>query len=101
MSRNAVFFLFAALMPVIALAEDTERTRYYYPTSSVFAVFHSNCPNGSSSINDPIYRDAGRLSDAVYCIFPAPDIAVPPGAACPSGFAVAGKDRCVDKRGRR
>ena len=101
MSRYTLLFLCFALLPYLVLAEDTGRTRYTYATPSIFAVFNSACPNGSGPISDPIYRDAGRLSDVVYCIFPAPDIAVPPGAACPQGFAASGKDRCVDKRGRR
>ena len=101
MSRFAFLYLCFALLPDLVLAEDTDRTRYIYSAPSIFAVFHSACPNGSSPISDPIYRDAGRLSDVVYCIFPSPDIAVPSGAACPPGFAVLGKDRCVDKRGRR
>ena len=88
-------------MPAFAQAEDTEAARYYYPTPSIYAFSGTTCPNGSSEINDPIYINAGRVSNVVYCLFPSPEIYVAPGKLCPARFEATGKNRCVDKRGRR
>lgn len=101
MSRIVFLFLFVALASASARAEDTAYVRYSYPTASIFAFQGSTCPNGSNPISDPIYIDAGRLSNVVYCLFPSPEFTVAPGAPCPSRFEKIAKDRCLDKRGRR
>ena len=76
MSRFIVLFAIIALAPALAVAREPPDARYVYPNVSVFAWSGSACPNGSSSIHDPIYLDAGHLSGVLYCLFPSPQIAV-------------------------
>ena len=96
-----VALAFAMFLPDSSLAKPGMVTQFAYGSRSIFAWTGTSCPNGSAEINDPVYRSAGRLSGALYCIFPVREIAVGSGSDCPEGFERLSVDRCRDRRRRQ
>ena len=98
MSILHILIVLLSLIPSPVVAREPSTSRYMYPNASIFAWANGACPNGSASIHDPVYVEAGRLSGVSYCIFPSPDIAVAPNAFCPAGFKRNSANRCIDQR---
>lgn len=96
-----LLFFCVLFLPSAVLAADAAPARYVYPTASIFAWAGSTCPRGSATISDPVYRDLGRQSGAVYCVFPARELAANADGTCPEGFARSSRGRCADQRGQR
>ena len=100
MLRIAAFLTAFCLMPALVLATTSPRVDYIYPNPSIFAWAGTSCPRGSAPISDPVYRNLGRQSDVVYCLFPAREVGANADGSCPEGFERIGRGRCADRRGR-